>query len=153
MKKCGKCGFSKEDSSFNKNKRALDGLSGYCKECNKAYYAEYKKNNPEKIKKLSKKWYNENRERVRHNAYVRDFKITLEDYNRQLEKQNHKCAICGATDDQKELAVDHCHSTGKVRGLLCFRCNGSIGKFEDDISILQSAIEYLINPPYEDKDE
>lgn len=153
MKKCGKCGLLKEEYEFNKSKRSTDGLSGYCKECNNAYYAEYKKKNPDKIKSLSKKWYNENRERVRHNSYVRDFKITLEDYNRQLEKQNHKCAICGDTDDKKELAVDHCHKTNKVRGLLCWCCNSSIGRFEDDISILQSAIKYLTNPPYKDKDE
>lgn len=153
MKKCPKCNVLKDDSLFNKSKAAKDGLSGYCKQCNVEKYYEYKSKNPEAVKKRANEYYIKNKDRIRHLAYQRDFGITLEDYNTQLEAQKHKCAICGSKDENKELAVDHCHATGKVRGLLCWRCNGTLGKFEDNVELLQSAINYLNNPPYEDKDE
>lgn len=62
-----------------------------------------------------------------------------------LDAQQNKCAICGtdASEFNKAFAVDHCHTTGKVRGLLCWHCNTSIGKFKDDVLLLQRAIDYL----------
>ena len=60
-----------------------------------------------------------------------------------LEKQNHVCAICGNKDNNKKLAVDHCHTTGVIRGLLCSACNTSLGKFKDSVELLQNAIQYL----------
>lgn len=81
----------------------------------------------------------------------KQYGITLEDYNRILEKQNHVCAICGnperaikkSTGKLIDLAVDHCHSTGKVRGLLCTGCNTGLGNFKDDTIILNKALLYL----------
>jgi len=68
-----------------------------------------------------------------------------------LEKQNGKCAICGnheiaihnVTKNKQNLAVDHCHKNGKIRGLLCQDCNRGIGLFHEDISRLEKAIKYL----------
>lgn len=69
------------------------------------------------------------------------FGLSLEDYNQMINNQQGKCAICGISDTQ--LCVDHDHSTGKVRGLLCHNCNHGIGKFQDDIKLLNKAINYL----------
>jgi len=83
------------------------------------------------------------------NDLQRRFGISLFDYGQMLLAQNGQCAICKGTDgghrngEPKALAVDHCHTTGKVRGLLCEACNQGIGKLKEDITILQSAIEYL----------
>jgi len=72
------------------------------------------------------------------------FGITLEQYEEILSKQNGLCAICSSTEKTgKRLAVDHCHKTGKVRGILCMKCNTSLGKINDDISILEKMIFYL----------
>ena len=61
-------------------------------------------------------------------------------------KQEGKCAICNQDPTGKRgLAVDHCHKTGNVRGLLCHGCNVSLGQFKDDILLLNNAIEYLRN--------
>ena len=76
---------------------------------------------------------------------------SMEDYYKILESQNGVCAICKKQSNKrsnngktiKALAVDHCHKTGKVRGLLCDKCNTSLGHFCDSIEILQSAINYL----------
>ena len=70
--------------------------------------------------------------------------LTESDYNSLLDHQNGVCAICGNPDLIKDtLAVHHCHTSGEVRGLLCSNCNLGIGNFNDDISRLESAIEYL----------
>ena len=60
---------------------------------------------------------------------------------RLLEGQDYKCAICENVDN---LAVDHCHSSGKIRGMLCNNCNNGIGRFKDNINSLQNAIKYLM---------
>lgn len=75
-----------------------------------------------------------------------EYGITAEDYERMLVAQDGGCAICGSDNAEGRggmLHVDHCHSTGKVRGLLCDQCNHGLGKFKDDQALLQRAIEYL----------
>lgn len=75
--------------------------------------------------------------------------ITPEVFQEMYDSQDGKCAICDSaiaweTDNRNSLHVDHDHSTGWVRGLLCGRCNLAIGQFEDDPDLLTKAIEYLI---------
>ena len=69
------------------------------------------------------------------------YEITQEDYSRMYEEQEGRCKICGAKKDL--LHVDHCHKTGKVRGLLCEHCNPGLGYFKDNVEALRSAIAYL----------
>jgi hypothetical protein len=71
--------------------------------------------------------------------------ITLQEYNEMFNRQNGCCAICKThqSDLTVSLAVDHCHGTKKVRGLLCYNCNSGLGRFKDNISFLQEAINYL----------
>ena len=125
----------------------------------------------ERIKKENKKHYDANRDKIlsykkkyreknkealnakarlkraanRHNnfSHLKAFNLTKEQYLDMLEKQNHVCAICGNKDNNKKLAVDHCHTTGVIRGLLCSSCNTSLGKFKDSVELLQNAIQYL----------
>lgn len=72
--------------------------------------------------------------------------ITVEDYDRMMVEQDGKCAICERTEPTgrwKRLAVDHCHKTGQVRGLLCDKCNRGMGLLEDRIDLLTNAVKYL----------
>ena len=75
----------------------------------------------------------------------RQYGITLAEYDAMLEKQDYKCAICGNEDEVegRRLAIDHCHSQGHVRGLLCGKCNRGLGLFYDKPELLQNAINYL----------
>lgn len=82
------------------------------------------------------------REVWRDRYYRTKYGITLEQYNEMLVKQSNVCAVCGLECSRK-LAVDHCHSTGKVRGLLCVKCNRGIGNFNDDLSRLKAAVNYM----------
>jgi hypothetical protein len=79
---------------------------------------------------------------------LKKYGLTPEDYNLLLERQEGKCKICGAQDSHRtgtkyNLFVDHCHTTGKVRGLLCHHCNAGLGHFKDSVEFLEHAKEYL----------
>ena len=83
-------------------------------------------------------------------AYLkRVYGITLDDYERMHYEQSGLCAICGSEGflmkecHSIKLVVDHCHATGKVRGLLCHNCNRALGLLKDNVPNLQAAINYL----------
>lgn len=72
--------------------------------------------------------------------------ISLAEYEKLLSVQDGKCAVCGQTDEWFNLAVDHCHGTNVVRGLLCSQCNRGIGLFKDKPELLEAAATYLRHP-------
>lgn len=171
MKKCCNCNIEKDLDAYNKRANAKDGKQSICRECSNSLKSQWRKKNPEKnrdyyrawLKKDKNKhknreksnaWYKENSERSREYSLKQKYDITLEQYNKMYTNQNGCCAICGEHQDSfsKALAVDHCHSTKEVRGLLCTNCNTALGSFKDNVSLLFKAVEYLINPPYKDKD-
>jgi hypothetical protein len=82
---------------------------------------------------------------VTERHYERKYGITLEDYNKMYKEQGGVCKICHlpANHNSNKLCVDHCHTTGEVRGLLCDTCNRGLGYFKDDTRLLQNSIEYL----------
>lgn len=100
---------------------------------------------------FSREWYRANTDRARTSKFKQLFGITLADYEAMMVAQACVCAICekpetrvdNRTKAPTRLAVDHCHSTGKVRGLLCSMCNKGIGHLKDDIQLLRNAIPYL----------
>ena len=108
--------------------------------------------NREKCCQSTARWRIKNPDYETNRKLKNRYGITPEQYTEILEKQNGKCAICGNEETAKhhkskkvqKLAVDHCYKSGKVRGILCQDCNRGIGKFHDDISILENAIKYLI---------
>lgn len=76
----------------------------------------------------------------------RNYGMEFKDYDKMVEKQNGLCAICSSPPPnhyKKRLNIDHCHTTGKVRGLLCDACNRAIGLLKDNTKVLNSAIQYL----------
>jgi len=75
----------------------------------------------------------------------KNFNISIEEYNQMLITQNGLCLICGKhySEFKRNLAVDHCHITGKIRGLLCINCNRGLGAFKDNIQLLQNSINYI----------
>jgi hypothetical protein len=93
----------------------------------------------------NKKWRQEHPTYASEVARIKRSGINAEEYNNWLDKQGGRCAICGEEPpDSRGLAVDHDHKTGKIRGLLCYRCNLGLGNFRDDTSLIQSAMIYLI---------
>ncbi len=128
MKKCTKCGEQKLLSEFNI--RSDNGKHlGSCKPCVKSY----SKNNH--LQNLNKR---------KNQKLEKLYRISLAQKLVMFDQQNGKCAICEEDFNNPRMAhVDHCHNTGKVRGLLCTKCNPGIGFFGDSIDKLKSAQEYL----------
>ena len=125
MKHCKKCDTKKSKNEFSANRAKFDGLQPWCKSCKSTHQKEA---NPS----------------VRKGYHLKHmFGITIEDYNTMLEDQEGACAICKKPEDTKSLAVDHDHTTGRVRGLLCAKCNKAIGLLQDNENLLYSAIDYL----------
>jgi hypothetical protein len=104
-------------------------------------------------RKRVSKWQTNNPEKYSfqlwRSSLKRKYNVTVDEYNEMLEAQNSVCAICFQPETSTykgkvfRLAVDHCHSTEKIRGLLCRDCNQTLGKFNDDIQRFQNAVEYL----------
>lgn len=147
MKPCLKCGCAKTPTNTSIDKRRNDGLCIYCKHCLKK-----QRNTPEAIKsrkEKQKEYYTKNKNTILINTreynLKKKFNILEEDYLSILKLQNYSCEICGKNEKEfvRRLAVDHCHSTGKIRGLLCHNCNTGLGKLGDSIESLTKALNYL----------
>ena len=114
----------------------------YTRNLDKAYDAQKER------RKNQRKLYNKfNKKELKSKELLRKYGIDADQYDRMVESQNNKCKICG-TDEPRGTGgwkVDHCHSTGKVRGLLCNNCNLGLGYFKDNIKSLEAAIQYLIH--------
>ena len=85
--------------------------------------------NPDRVKQRGLAWRNANKQKVRDYNLRSRIGISLSQWDYFFVKQEGKCGICQAVP-QKRLVADHCHSTGKFRGLLCIRCNGALGIVE-----------------------
>lgn len=144
--------------------------NGFCKKCHRlsanskrnsnrewfnAKMAEDRLKNPEKWKERYKKVYQYNLKKMgpalRNTVEIaRRNGLSQDDYEKLFEEQSHKCKICNMPETRKHrsggimrLVVDHCHTTNKVRGLLCAKCNLMIGYAEDSVDKLEMAIIYL----------
>jgi len=159
---CTECSVEKEISEFYKVPRGKFGVMGKCKECIKKYQKDYHSEHPEKkqkyrnenkniIRERNINYHINNPEAKKRQALKRTYGITLEQYNKLFESQNGVCAICGKpetdtnnrTNKVIQIAVDHNHQTGNVRGLLCGKCNRMLGLVDDKIEVLIKAIDYL----------
>jgi len=128
MKQCNTCKIFKPVSEYYKDKRLKSGLRGQCKECRR-------KVEKARSPKVHKMW------KIKTN-----YGLTEEQYYGLIDKQGGRCAICRTTFSSlksRHIHVDHDHSTNKVRGILCTRCNVGLGYFRDDPTLLEHAIEYL----------
>lgn len=161
MKTCNHCNKEKELSEFHKSKNNPDGLTYTCKLCRNREQSDLRmfKYNTDLQYRQKTNQYNNEAQRKRNlknplykiNQSLKSrYGITLKEYNEKFIHQKGLCKICNKSETQldlngniKRLHVDHNHKTGKVRGLLCSECNTGIGKFKDDISLLEKVIEYL----------
>lgn len=125
MKKlCTKCRCLKSLKDFNKDKTRKDGFYPQCRECKHA-------------------WYHADPSRKKQEELKHRYGLTLEQFTNLLKQQNNCCKICRISFEETVPFVDHCHSTGKIRGLLCRYCNTMLGNAKDSPQILLAGITYL----------
>lgn len=125
MKVCPKCSTEKKLGEFYNKKSAKDGKASWCKSCTAAKAYNPQVHRKSKLQSL--------------------YGITPEQYDALLESQGGTCGICKLNKPHRGefMCVDHCHSTGDVRGILCGDCNRAIGLLKDNVESLRSAIKYL----------
>lgn len=132
MKLCRVCGEEKPLNDFHNSSQTKDGKCPRCKKCDATARRKWSKNNPER-----------SRESSRRRNLLCKYGITVEEYEELLRKQKDVCGICEGKSSDRNLAVDHDHTTGRVRGLLCNNCNRALGLFQDSRDILQKALDYI----------
>lgn len=146
IKICPKCQELLPTSSFNKSNRR-DGFQTYCRAChNKMQREKYSSSPEQKVKRQLRA--NRRKERdpfvSKKSELKRLYNITFEEYMKMFIDQGEVCAICKEKcKTKKMLSVDHNHETKKVRGLLCNRCNVSLGLLRENIALIKRAVEYL----------
>lgn len=143
---CSSCGSSKSLTDFYKENRVKDGRARRCKECHNKVTKEYREKNPEIYRKASLKHWRALDDNKKHERWIKRYGITSEEYKKMFEKQDGLCKICNKLCNSGHLlSVDHCHATGKVRGLLCKKCNTALGMLDDNVRYFENAIMYLKN--------
>jgi len=124
-KRCPDCQEIKPPEDFPRNKNYRDGRHPYCKPCHNARGKESKQ-----------RLYGGSR----HYHLTRRYGIGAAEVDAMIERQGGLCAICR---ERKPEHVDHDHLSGRVRGILCFGCNGGLGQFQDNTEWMARAIEYV----------
>lgn len=125
---CLKCGETKPITEFCKSKQAKRGYVKHCKACERLRTRGKRRGQPEYARAAV----------LRHK-----YGISAEVYAQLRDAQGNVCRICRTKPPEKALAVDHCHTHGTIRGLLCQPCNTGLGMFKDDPQLLEEAANYL----------
>lgn len=99
------------------------------------------------MSEYQKKYYQDNKQKILDRTYrnnlMKRYGITPEQREQMLLEQDNKCGICSCHIEGRNAHLDHCHTTGVLRKMLCWNCNGGLGNFKDDPALLLKALEYL----------
>lgn len=134
-KVCRRCQEEKPTTEYYKNKYNKDRLQSYCKTCNGQVTKDWMREVDYHKSIVLKRDPLHNKKR----HLKRRYGMTIEDYDRMCAEQNNKCKIC---DEERELVVDHCHTQGHVRGLLCHGCNNALHHFDNE-KLFNKALLYI----------
>jgi hypothetical protein len=158
---CNTCLELKPLADFYGSAGMRDGHRGDCKDCNREASKRRRAANRQAAIERTQQWRRENPERYRayrteYNArperkrrmrdayYRRTFGISADEVDRLIAAQGGVCAICGTTPEREaSWHVDHCHQSGRVRGVLCLNCNQGLGKLGESPELLERAAAYL----------
>lgn len=141
---CTKCKHIKALVAFSPQSGGYLGRLSRCKLCVAASMRRYRDNNRVEHNKKAVAWCAVNKKRVRGYSLKRKYGVSRSRFDSMLMAQDGVCAVCHRLNTfGRELCVDHNHKTGRVRGLLCHRCNTAIGFFGDDSNVIARAISYL----------
>lgn len=136
VKICTRCDVLRLHNQFRKEPRMRDGRRSWCIPCDRSRHREYLR--------LTKPW-KTNKLYYKNAKWKCRYGIDVNEVETMFVKQQGTCAICNREFTiLRDLQVDHDHSTGQVRELLCQKCNTGIGYFQEDITVLSRAIDYLI---------
>src|SRR3990167_10997858 len=117
------------------------------REYHREFYRKQRRANPEPSRASCRKYYHsdpqKSADRRQRTKLKMLYGITVAQYEDMLRQQGGCCKICGKCPTKMRLSVDHCHTTGKIRALLCSGCNVGLGGFKDNPDLLRKGLEYL----------
>lgn len=167
-KTCGRCNHAKSVLEFHKHSGSRDGFMSHCKKCHtelgtasarrrrsnmtpaaKAALSDrrkqHAKDNREQLAEYAKTYRRDHREELLSKKLENRYGITLVEYYEMLAAQDYKCVGCirSFDSDRVKINVDHCHTSGEVRGLLCAQCNAALGMVRDSSETLIRLVRYL----------
>lgn len=134
-KTCTKCSEPKSLNDFAPHPRRRDGRSNICILC-----VKLAKKERDRVADINGAKYHKYKRGIKNAFLKRKYGITIDQLEAKIKSQDGKCAIC---NNKRVLVVDHDHSTGQVRDLLCSKCNTGIGSFSENVIDLSSAIRYI----------
>lgn len=144
---CTMCKVTKPLVEFYKSKSRPRGVSNECKVCSRIRNKRRYEANKDACKRRAVEWWRKNPDKrevvYRRNRLKDAYGLSLETWDAMHAAQNGTCKICGEQERSRRLAVDHCHDTGAVRGLLCTRCNTALGLIKDSPQLAEKLAEYL----------
>jgi hypothetical protein len=117
-----------------------------CKTCYGGQSLKHYRSKKDYYNKLQRNYREENRDKFKQWRLKRNWNLTVEEFNSMINTQSNKCFICETTFSDvkgKRPNVDHCHSTGRIRKLLCTKCNTAMGLLNENVSILSKMINYI----------
>jgi hypothetical protein len=163
VKRCSKCGVLKDQAFFTgvlrtcdecrrRQKKYRDSNRSKLREYGRQHWSANKDRlrkqraqthaaNPERKRAYSRKYNNEHKVEIEVRRRTRKYGLTPAGFDLLKKSQGNRCAICWR---DAILMPDHCHFSGKVRGLLCKRCNTGLGQFKDNADLVQRAAKYLL---------
>lgn len=142
-KRCRVCSKAKPLDQFHLKSTATGKRISKCTSCVAAYNKRHYRQNAPKYRRLAHEWKSRNPDKVREYNITR-YGVSRDEVHRMKIAQHGLCKICGdPVRSGKRLVIDHDHTTGKVRGLLCHQCNIAIGHLSDSPDIALAAARYL----------
>ena len=146
--KCRICKEDKDKSEMKKESRNTKlGYTNMCKDCMVDYAKSYRQDNKDKIKEKKDNYYrSEKGQEVARRGNLKKFGLDFDGYDALLKQQDYRCAVCGIEESKlkKKLCIDHNHTTGNVRGLLCPNCNMALGLLKDNKDNISNLLNYLL---------
>lgn len=152
MKTCSKCKVPKDESKFR-------GRRSGCRECEVAYEKtrdinvkraiwsksarKMRKEDPKRLNNTRREWFKKNPQKEKGYNLKKNYGLSIEKWNEMFLAQKGVCAICKNKVGGKGLFVDHNHTSGAIRGLLCPSCNAGLGMFKETPGLFKSALDYL----------
>ena len=142
---CPHCELTKPVTEFYASNGTIHGFDTYCKACRAVQARAWRLANKPKAAADQKRWRQKNARAAKDYHLQLRYGLPPGGYDKMLAEQDGKCACCGSQKPggRGDFHVDHCHDTGKIRGLLCHGCNVSIGHFDHDPHLLEKAVAYL----------
>lgn len=142
-KRCPKCEEEKPVEEFSPRRKGGQLRQPYCKPCSRSVNRDNYRRNGNNWVETRKRYEKTGKGKSRH--YKHKYGINEKEYRDLVDLFGGQCGICGKTEKEegKRLSVDHCHTTGEVRGILCMDCNVSLGRMKEDPSLLREMIRYI----------